>query len=151
MKKSNLIITILVIAAAGFFLWALIGSRKEPAPAAVLPQGNSSASVYEAKYDSQGTIEVQVQPIDLSSGEWSIGVGLNTHAGSLDEDMTKIVTLTDDRGDTVAPIRWEGPPPGGHHRNGTLVFAQISPKPASITVIVRDVGGISERKFTWQL
>lgn len=153
MKKSNLIITILVIAAAGFFLWALLGSKKEPASTNNAPQQNSAvaAFAYEAKSNSEGGVEVEIQPLDLTSSEWSFSAGLNTHAGSLDDDLTKIATLTDDRGDAVSPLRWEGPPPGGHHRNGTLFFPQITPKPSSITMTIRDVGGVAERKFTWQL
>ncbi len=155
MKKSNIALIALVALAAGFFLWALLGSRAEPAaPAQNAPQEQAEvapAAAYEAQSNSDGGIEVEVQPLDLTSSEWSFGVGLTTHEGSLDEDLAKIVSLTDDRGDAVSPLRWEGPSPGGHHRNGTLIFPQISPKPASITVIVRDVGGVSERKFTWQL
>lgn len=154
MKKSNLIITILVIAAAGFFLWALLRSgNQSSAPTNVGEQGNTVATTtaFEARTNSEGGVEVEVQPLDLTSSEWIFSVGFNTHSGSLDEDLLKSVTLSDDRGDTIAPLRWEGPPPGGHHRNGTLIFPQIAPRPSSITIAIRGIGGVADRKFVWQL
>lgn len=51
----------------------------------------------------------------------------------------------------LAPLRWDGPPPGGHHWNGTLTFPQIVPRPNAIKIIVRDVGGIATRTFDWIL
>ena len=153
MKKSNLIITILVIVAAGFFLWALLSSKSGPAPAnnTQLQNPTVPAHAYEAKSDSEGGVEVAVQPLDLASSEWSFSVGFNTHAGSLDMDLLKIVSLTDDRGDTFTPVQWNGPPPGGHHRNGTLVFPAPSSTPKSITVSIMGIGGIPQRTFSWDL
>ena len=49
------------------------------------------------------------------------------------------------------PMAWEGDPPGGHHRKGVLVFKPLDPMPATITLDVREVGGVADRTFTWNL
>jgi len=152
MKKSDLILFALVIAAAGFFLWAW--NRPADQPAVKSPGNNTSAaatsSTLEAKTSSDGWAEVEAMPLALASSEWSFGISLNAHQ-EIDADLAKAVTLTDDQGDSLAPLRWDEPSPGGHHRKGTLVFPAPSSKPASITLTMKDVGGAALRTFTWKL
>lgn len=154
MKKTGFILAALLLAAAGFFLWTLLSFTDKQTPASNNAEPQNSAAIavqYEAKSDSQGGVEIEIRPLNLGSSTWTFDFGINTHSGSLDADILKIVSLTDDRGDTFIPTAWNGPGPGGHHRDGALAFAPITPQPSSITVIVRDVGGVPERKFTWQL
>lgn len=153
MKKSNIILYTLVILAAGFFLWAW--NRPASAPPAASPVGNSAAAAatstaLEAKTNSDGWAEVEVAPLTLASSEWDFGVALNAHQ-EIDADLTKAVMLTDDRGDSLTPLRWDEPNPGGHHRKGTLVFKAPSSRPANITLTMKDVGGAATRTFNWQL
>lgn len=102
----------------------------------------------------EGSVNVKVAPVpflDNSDGKgWAFGITLDAHTGSLDEDLTKIATLQNDQGESVKPRTWDGSPPGGHHREGTLFFEPFSQSPKSVTLILRDVGGITERKFTWE-
>ncbi len=154
MKRINLILVPLLIAAAGFFLWVLLGSTKKQAPANNVGSQNQAATTtqtqYEAKSDSEGGVEVEVQPLDLGSNTWTFDFSINTHEGNLDMDILKVVSLTDDRGDTFAPLSWDGPPPGGHHRNGIIAFEAPPLRPKAFTVTVSDIGGIAKRTFTWQ-
>lgn len=46
----------------------------------------------------------------------------DTYTTELDFDVEKIAKLTDDAGSDYGPGKWEGTPPGGHHRRGTLSF-----------------------------
>lgn len=136
MKKTNLILLTLVIVAVGFFLWAW--NRPAGGPIAASPLGNSTSaaaasSALEAKTSSDGWAEVEVLPLTLASSEWSFDVALNVHQ-EISVDLTKAATLADDRGDTLTPLRWEEPNPGGHHRKGTLVFPAPSSTPNRITI-----------------
>lgn len=153
MRKSNLILLALVIAAAGFFIWAW--SRSGSAPPVTNSSGSSAQTVatstsLESKTNSDGWAEVEATPLALGSNEWSFGIALNAHQ-EIDADLTKAATLVDDRGDTFTPLRWEEPNPGGHHRKGTLVFKAPSSALSSITLAMKDVGGVAMRKFSWQL
>jgi hypothetical protein len=72
---------------------------------------------------------------------------MNTHSVELDQDMTKIAILVDDQGKEYKPISWEGPV-GGHHREGMLIFNQITPNPKSVELKISSIGGVV-RSFTW--
>ena len=104
------------------------------------------------KIDEQSSVTVIVTPIDIlsQSKEWKFDVGMNTHAVELDQDMTKIAVLVDDQGKEYKPIAWEGPI-GGHHREGVLIFKQINPASKSVELKIKDIGGVAERLFKWDL
>lgn len=154
MRKSTIIRIALIVLSAAFFVWALLDSGKQAPPAAQNTAGeNLPAAVpsFEGKINDEGGVEILVQPLDVRSSEWTFGITLNTHTGNLDADLAGSATLTDDRGNIFTPIRWDGAPPGGHHRQGTLIFQAITPRPDSITLTVKNIGDVAEREFTWQL
>jgi len=74
----------------------------------------------------------------------------NTHSDELDQDLTKVVTLENNDGNLYKPSSWEGSPLGGHHREGTLLFNPISPQPGSISLKIKEIGGVAERSFLWE-
>ncbi|MEK7161537.1 MAG: hypothetical protein AAB729_02500 [Patescibacteria group bacterium] len=147
MKKSviYIIITFVVVAAV-----LLLLSRNNTA-------GNSPSqnpvSAYETKTDSQGEVNVTVTPIDLKAGssQWGFDVGFSTHSVELNEDISQVSVLVDDQGKQYKPVSWQGPGPGGHHREGTLIFNPISPLPKSATLKILGLAGISSRDFNWAL
>mgnify|MGYP001583866497 CR=1 FL=1 len=103
--------------------------------------------------NSEGSVEVEVTPIEISdtSDPWRFKIVLNTHSVELDQDLTKVTLLVDNKRNQYKPLSWDGAAPGGHHREGVLTFRSISPRPPSIELVVKDVGEIKERKFTWDL
>lgn len=139
-------ISLLVLAfVAGF----LIFYRQKPAPV----QESSAAGTqqtWETKIDDQDNVSVVVTPLDLSpqSVEWRFDVGMNTHSVELNQDMTKIAVLVDDQGKEYKPLAWTGPT-GGHHREGTLTFARITPTPKSIELKITGIADVV-RTFVWQ-
>ena len=154
MKKSNIVIVILVIAAAGFFLWVLSRSNSQP-PQTSASSGSANNAIaisfaFNPIDSSDGWAEVEVLPLTFASSEWSFGIALNAHQ-EIDADLIKTVTLTDDRGDTLTPLRWDEPNSGGHHRKGILVFPSPSSTPKKITIIMTGVGGAATRTFSWNL
>src|SRR3990167_8257966 len=121
MKKYSIIIFILVFLALIILLYSRSQTQKQSIPLAT-------------QTDSQGAVIVQVTPIDVSktAKTWQFKILLNTHTVNLDQDLTKMVILRNSYGDIYTPISWEGDPLGGHHREGTLSFKPISPKPPEI-------------------
>ena len=86
-------------------------------------------------------------------------VAMDTHAVDLDGyDLRTLAVLRTDQGYGVRPRRWDAPP-GGHHREGILAFPLRSPKgrpmlgrdTRAITLVIRNVAGVPERRFTWAL
>ena len=102
---------------------------------------------------NEGGVEITVTPINISksSSEWSFGVSLTTHSGDLLEDMVEVSKLSFDSGKILKPTNWEGSPPGGHHRNGVLRFIGGSEIVSSFTLKIKNVGGVFEREFSWDL
>ena len=70
---------------------------------------------------SSGKIEVTAQPVTVSTESATFRLVFDTHAGSLDFEPTEIVTLRM-AGASLPASTWEGPGPGGHHRDGTVTF-----------------------------
>lgn len=150
MNIKNAILIGLAALAGMFFLYTLSVPKGTPTEYGGT-NTEQQAPKFQQQTNSEGAVEVVVQPVDLGSSTWTFNFGIDTHTGSLDMDILKAVTLTDDRGDSIAPIAWAGPGPGGHHRNGTLTFPAPSSTPKSITVTVVNVGGIATRTFSWNL
>jgi len=94
-----------------------------------------------------GGVTVTVTPIDRS--DWSFEISLDTHSADINEDLTKAAVLMDENGNEHKPIEWLGDPPGGHHRSGTLRFGGIAPQPQSFALLIRQTGGVDERRFEW--
>ena len=101
--------------------------------------------------NTEGTVMVAVTPQDVSktSGTWRFAVQFNTHVTPITQDMVAVASLSGDKGTGERPAAWEGDPPGGHHRKGVLVFKPINPSPTTLTLHIREVGGVADRTFTW--
>lgn len=106
---------------------------------------------WDTKSDDQPPVAIKATPVEFGqdSKQWSFTIVFDTHSGSLDQDPTKVISLADDKGNTYQPIAWEGPGPGGHHREGTLIFNPVQPLPEYVELKIKDVGGIAERSFRW--
>lgn len=107
----------------------------------------------EAQKSAQGGVTVVVTPQSLSrdAASWNFTVVFDTHSQDLNDDLTKAAVLLDGAGGRYAPIGWEGPGPGGHHREGVLRFKAISPRPQSIELQIMRAGESGTRSFRWQL
>ena len=108
---------------------------------------------WETKTDDQPPVTISITPIEFGKDikTWKFNVAFTTHSGSLDDDPVKIAFLVDDKGNTYQSTMWEGSGPGGHHREGVLVFDAINPTPAYIELKIKNVGGVPERLFKWDI
>ena len=84
----------------------------------------------------------------------ALQVTMDTHSVNLDAyDLAKLAELSNDSGQTAPPASWDARP-GGHHRRGTLVFrvpADFVRAARFLQLTVRDVAGVRERQFRWEL
>jgi hypothetical protein len=94
--------------------------------------------------DTQNRVTVEVTP-EISDNSVSFDVSLNTHSVDLNFDLAEVSYL-EAGGKIYYPSLWEGSPPGGHHRSGTLYFDNVNSKEFSLTI--KNVGGI-DRVFIW--
>jgi len=129
--KKLVIIILLVIALFGglliFYQNRLVKQEMPPTDEQTGQQTNARQN-WESKTDDRAEVTVIVIPIDVSaqSTEWKFNVVISTHSVELDHDMAKIAVLIDEQGKEYKPLRWEGTPSGGHHREGVLVFEYLN-------------------------
>lgn len=118
--------------------------------------GNNQTAVQSTlatQTNSEGSVTVEITPVDVSavSGVWKFKIALNTHSEELNQDLTQTIVLQDNTGKVYKPTAWEGTPAGGHHREGTLIFSSVPAKSPSISLLVKNIGGVPDRKFTWKI
>jgi hypothetical protein len=128
-------------AATAVLAVALAGSARADAP----------ASLGEATQTSvvQG-VAIKVTPRPLASGaaDWEFSVVLETHSGSLDDDLARSAVLTVG-GRDLAPTAWNGAAAGGHHREGILKFPAPAERPTAVELRIRRAGESEPRVFRW--
>lgn len=106
---------------------------------------------FESQTNNEGAVTVMVLPKTVSESGWEFEITLDTHSGALNEDMTAVAVLVDGAGKEHAPLAWEGDSAGGHHRAGILKFKALAQKPEMIKLVIRGIGDIPERVFTWRV
>jgi len=78
-------------------------------------------------------------------------VALDTHSVNLDAyDLKSSSILRDNSGKTYVPISVENKG-SGHHREATISFPKLSPEAKRVEMVIKDIGGVKERTFTWNL
>jgi len=131
--------------------------KQEPSQADNGSQKEQSADTgensFETQINEQPPVTVKVTPLELRTNNenWKFQVVLDTHSGSLDDDPLTVATLVDDMGKEYRPIAWEGQGTGGHHREGVLIFEPVIPAPSYVELKIKNVGGVPERSFNWNI
>jgi hypothetical protein len=78
-------------------------------------------------------------------------VVLDTHSVALDGyDLKAITVLRDDSGKTYLPTGVENKG-SGHHREATVIFPKVSSEANRLEIVLKDVAGVKERTFRWNL
>lgn len=144
MKYTKFILVGLIV--LGFALF--IASRDKSASN---PLQGTEKSFFETRTSEQGQVTIKVTPEVLSGGQGKFRIVFDTHSVDLNQDLVEIAVLTDGQGNTYTPTRWEGSGPGGHHREGILVFELINSSASYLELTIKNVGGVSERLFKWNL
>jgi Spy/CpxP family protein refolding chaperone len=114
--------------------------------------------------DTQGAITVTATLLTpnkaRADGKLAVQVKLETHTVDLDPyDLETLAFLRDTQGREVQAVGLESPSGSGHHREGILIFPSLDasgkpllgPEVKSLALLLRDIGGVQERSFRWQL
>jgi hypothetical protein len=113
---------------------------------------NANAIAFDAQTNDENAVRVDVKPVALEAGKPAIfEIRLNTHSVNLSYDMVEISSLQDGGEKIYKAAEWKGSPLGGHHRRGTLEFPKLEGTPQSVKLVIRGIGGVSERSFEWKI
>ncbi len=105
---------------------------------------------WEPQSRSAGEVMVEATPMDLVVGKApKFALAFDTHSGSLDFDVAKVAVLTDSQGNVSSQATWDGSPPGGHHRKGTLVFTSVLANGGKVTLVIKEVSAKEGVEFNW--
>jgi hypothetical protein len=113
---------------------------------------DSAAQEPLTKRDQQGpvTVVVTLVPPAAPGAPVRAKIVLDTHSVGLDAiAFDRAVTMRTD-GAEVPPTAVEQATGSGHHRQAVLVFPSPA-KPGPVHIVVKDVGGVAERSFSWEL
>jgi len=101
---------------------------------------------------SGGRVTAKVTYLNSASGDdLRLAVVLDTHSVNLDGyDLKALSVLRDARGKDYLPLRAENKG-SGHHREITLIFPKIAPDSKRIEIVIKDIAGVKERTFRWNL
>ncbi len=147
------LLSISIVLAAVFLSYLMIFNQQEELAKSEEQAGEVKQEQWETKIAEEPPVTIEITPVEFgpAASQWKFNVIFSTHAGSLDFDPMKIAFITDDKGGVSRPIAWEGPGPGGHHREGMLLFNAPNPAPLNVELKIKDVGGVSERLFKWSI
>lgn len=101
---------------------------------------------FETRTMQAGAVEVQVTPMTLNEFGATFQLTLDTHTVDLNLDPATAARLRVNS-QPAAGAAWQGPGPGGHHREGTLRFT--TPVASGATVELRITGLGQEVAATW--
>ena len=113
--------------------------------------GVTAAPALPTQTSSQSGVTVKITPRTLAAGTWEFEVVFDTHSQELTDDLGKTAVLVSDGRTSHSPVKWQGDPPGGHHRKGVLEFKPVSPMPAAIELQIKRNGEPAPRSFRWKL
>ncbi len=118
------------------------------------PGGTQGAEGLQ-RTDRSGPVAVSLTPVPPgATGEpLKIKVVLDTHSVNLDEIQLESVVLVRSGSGPVAPLRVESATGSGHHREAVVVYpaSVVADEATVLEVVVKDVGGVPERLFQWDL
>ena len=111
--------------------------------------------------DSQGGLIVEIQFKELTEkGELAFAVRMNDHVSGINQyALDNLSTLANDQGTQVQATRWQSITLSTQRVSGTLYFpakdesgkSLLAHGVRSVTLRIKDMAGISERIFQWNL
>jgi len=153
MKYGKVLIFNLAIILIGTAIYFAISNRTNFFTAPSAPNVPAEQAALATQTATIGIVTYKVTPKNLSksSPTWDFEVVLDTHTGSLDQDLVSGIRLSDDRNNEYQASNWEGDPPGGHHREGVLQFQALDSEIKSITLKINPGENMEGASLTWAI
>lgn len=155
MNQYKTIAIIALIVAGGLLSWFVFGNNSAKIAGPLLNETDPNAQTggiikLGEQTNNEGSLSIGAKPVDFTFGKpVQIEITFTTHQGDLNFDPAKQAVLVSDDGQ-LQPVSWSGRN-GGHHLRGILAFPQISKDSSKMTLIIRDIYGVKERTFLWNL
>ncbi len=114
--------------------------------------GISGAQEGLTKRDRQGpvTVTVTLAAPPAQGTPVKVKVGLDTHSVALDGiKFEEAAAMRNPDGSDLAPTGVEANG-SGHHHEAVLTFPPLA-QAGGVRVVVKNVGGVAERSFSWEL
>jgi hypothetical protein len=121
--------------------------------ALLLVDGTIAAVASDATQSGAGGgVTVKVTYLNLKGSDGPrFQIALDTHSVNLDSyDLKTISVLRDDAGNTFPATSVESKG-SGHHRETTVSFAKVASGTKRVELVIKDVAGVKERIFRWDL
>jgi len=151
--------TIAILMAVALLLSACSGQLATLAPTAAPVQPTVAQATRPAippgdltRTNDGGSVTFAIKPINLGSGASNLDfeVDMNTHSVDLGVDLKALSVLKTDAGVEIAPLAYQGG--SGHHMSARLSFpADKLAGAKKLTLVIRNLAGIPERTFSWDL
>lgn len=127
---------------AGLFLTGLLG----------INESFAATASHTTQTVSGGGVTVKVTYLDpKTTNQLRFQVVLDTHSVNLDGyDLKTITVLRDETGKNYLPTEVENKG-SGHHREVTVIFPKVAGEAKRLEVVIKDVAGMKERTFRWDL
>ena len=156
MKENRTTVALaLIVSITIITVWLIYSSKRasQQYQANSLETSQLTGLGYGTRERSEENVTVSVTPQTLTgNAKPSFYIEFETHSVELDFDVSAITTLVDDRENSFGQATWEGSPPGGHHRKGTLSFANnLSKSTKNVTLTFKDISNVPARIFTWKV
>jgi hypothetical protein len=87
-----------------------------------------------------GAVTVDIDPVRIDEDGAVFDIALETHSVELEMDLAHVASLTVD-GKEWGQATWDGDPPSGHHREGSLSFEPAGSARGAARLVL---GGFSE-------
>lgn len=152
MSKTNKLLLVGLIIAVLFLGISALKESKQSSKVKPANKVNQPEDNLNTQENEGGNVTVNVKPKTLKVGKNSaFELEFETHSVDLDFDVAKQSYIVDNKGKRFNNGIWNGSPPGGHHRSGTLSFNNSLTQTNYVELIIKNIAGISERKFRWEL
>ena len=135
-RRTTVLVALTALLVIGLIGWWTFQRRTDTAT----PPG------LEAQTVQAGAVEVRMTPLSIDRSGAVFDLVLDTHTVSLDLDLAGAAQLRINSDLAGTPV-WEGPGPGGHHREGILRFT--TPIPPGAAVELRITGLPQDATATW--
>ena len=120
-----------------------------------IQQNNTTQKIvktFPPRENEGGEVTVIVTPQILEVDKQpKFQIVFDTHSVNLDFDVGELAKLIDDKGNNYTNPIWEGSPPGGHHRSGSVSFRETLKETSQVKLVLQNISGIKERVFQWDL